>query len=38
MWATPDLRLSVVMIPIWLLALAVGYRLRQRRPQKYLDR
>jgi aromatic amino acid transport protein AroP len=27
MWATPDLRLSVWMIPAWLALLAIGYRV-----------
>jgi aromatic amino acid transport protein AroP len=28
MWASPGLRLSVVLIPAWLLVLGIGYRLR----------
>jgi aromatic amino acid transport protein AroP len=32
MLATPDLRLSVWMIPAWLALLAVGYRVRGRAP------
>jgi aromatic amino acid transport protein AroP len=31
MYATPDLRLSVYLIPAWLLALALGYRLAEGR-------
>jgi AAT family amino acid transporter/aromatic amino acid transport protein AroP len=31
MWLIPDLRISVYLIPVWLAALAVGYRLRNRR-------
>ncbi|AGK50050.1 amino acid permease family protein [Burkholderia thailandensis MSMB121] len=30
MFRTPDLRLSVYLIPVWLVVLAVGYRFRQR--------
>jgi aromatic amino acid transport protein AroP len=30
MLANPDLRLSVWMIPAWLAALAIGYRMRAR--------
>lgn len=30
MYMTPDLRLSVYLIPVWLAVLAVGYRFRQR--------
>ena len=30
MYITPDLRLSVYLIPVWLAVLAVGYRFRQR--------
>jgi aromatic amino acid transport protein AroP len=33
MYLTPDLRLSVYMIPAWLAVLAVGYRSRQRNAQ-----
>ncbi|KFG95516.1 aromatic amino acid transporter [Burkholderia paludis] len=32
MYLTPSLRLSVYLIPVWIAALGVGYRLRQRRP------
>jgi aromatic amino acid transport protein AroP len=28
MWMTPGMRLSVILIPVWLIALAIGYRLR----------
>ncbi|MBA5687885.1 amino acid permease [Rugamonas apoptosis] len=28
MYLTPDLRLSVYLLPVWLIALAIGYRLR----------
>nr|WP_187615885.1 amino acid permease [Paraburkholderia sp. UCT2] len=31
MWLIPDLRMSVYLIPVWLVALGVGYRLRNRR-------
>jgi aromatic amino acid transport protein AroP len=31
MYLTPDLRLSVYLIPAWLLALGAGYRLRQKK-------
>nr|WP_209713243.1 amino acid permease [Duganella sp. 1411] len=31
MYLTPDLRLSVYLIPVWLLALSAGYWFRQRR-------
>jgi aromatic amino acid transport protein AroP len=30
MYLTPDLRLSVYLIPVWLAALAIGYKLRRR--------
>jgi aromatic amino acid transport protein AroP len=30
MYLTPDLQLSVYLIPVWLIALSVGYWLRQR--------
>lgn len=30
MFRTPDLRLSVYLIPVWLVVLALGYRFRQR--------
>ncbi|PRF16165.1 aromatic amino acid transporter AroP [Burkholderia multivorans] len=30
MYLTPDLRLSVYLIPVWLAVLAVGYRFRQK--------
>ncbi|AOK31673.1 aromatic amino acid transporter [Burkholderia singularis] len=30
MYRTPDLRLSVYLIPVWLAVLAIGYRLRPR--------
>jgi aromatic amino acid transport protein AroP len=33
MYATPDLRLSVYLIPVWLAALGVGYWSKQRRPE-----
>jgi aromatic amino acid transport protein AroP len=29
MYMTPDLRLSVYLIPVWLAVLGLGYRLRQ---------
>jgi aromatic amino acid transport protein AroP len=31
MYMTPDLRLSVYLIPVWLAVLGLGYRLRQRK-------
>ncbi|WP_353190278.1 amino acid permease [Pandoraea pnomenusa] len=31
MYLIPDLRISVYLIPVWLVALGVGYRLRQKR-------
>ncbi|MGF6978455.1 L-asparagine transporter-like permease [Paraburkholderia sp. JPY465] len=31
MWLIPDLRMSVYLIPVWLVALGVGYRVRNRR-------
>ena len=31
MYLTPDLQLSVYLIPVWLIALSAGYWLRQRR-------
>jgi aromatic amino acid transport protein AroP len=33
MYATPDLRLSVYLIPVWLAVLGVGYWSKQRRPE-----
>jgi aromatic amino acid transport protein AroP len=30
MYLTPDLRLSVYLIPVWLAVLAIGYRFRQK--------
>ncbi len=30
MYLTPDLRLSVYLIPVWLIVLGIGYRLRSR--------
>ena len=30
MYLTPDLQLSVYLIPVWLIALSAGYWLRQR--------
>ena len=29
MWLTPGMRLSVILIPVWMIALAIGYRLRK---------
>lgn len=29
MWMTPGMRVSVILIPFWLIALAIGYRLRK---------
>ncbi len=31
MWATPDMRLSVMLVPVWLALLGIGYVLRQRK-------
>jgi aromatic amino acid transport protein AroP len=31
MYATPELRVSVWMIPAWLIALAIGYRVAEGR-------
>ena len=31
MYLTPDLQLSVYLIPVWLIALSAGYWVRQRR-------
>ncbi|KVE32576.1 amino acid permease [Burkholderia sp. TSV86] len=36
MYRTPDLRLSVYLIPVWLAVLAIGYRLRPRGAQYVL--
>lgn len=33
MACTPGMRESVIMIPLWLLFLSVGYRMKQKRPQ-----
>jgi aromatic amino acid transport protein AroP len=30
MYMTPEMRVSVWLIPVWLVVLAIGYRLRQR--------
>jgi aromatic amino acid transport protein AroP len=29
MWLTPGMRVSVILIPFWLIALGIGYRLRR---------
>jgi L-asparagine transporter-like permease len=31
MFLTPEMRMSVYLIPVWLVVLGVGYRTRQRR-------
>jgi aromatic amino acid transport protein AroP len=31
MYMTPGLRVSVYLIPVWLLVLCIGYAIRQRR-------